>query len=103
MIMPIIKEIKTESERILSVDATLGGYEAKLICSYAPTADDDDLKIDEFYNILKELLQHMPKTKNAWFLEILRRIRSFLNNTAVYQIDTTFYWKKGLTATSRSS
>ena len=35
------------------MDASLGGYEAKLICAYAPTADDDDMKIDEFYNILK--------------------------------------------------
>ena len=35
------------------MDASLGGYEGKLVCAYAPTAVDDDMKIDEFYNILK--------------------------------------------------
>ena len=35
------------------MDASLGGYEARLVCAYAPKAVDDDMKIDEFYNILK--------------------------------------------------
>ena len=49
----LIKEIKAESERILSIDVSLKGYDTKLICAYAPTAVDDDVKIDEFYKILK--------------------------------------------------
>ena len=49
----IIKEIKAESERILSMDVSLKGYETKLVCAYAPTAVDDDMNIDEFYKILR--------------------------------------------------
>ena len=65
----IIKEIKAESERILSIDVSLKAYETKLICAYAPTAVDDDVKIDEFYKLLKGTITTRSQNQKCMILE----------------------------------